>query len=108
MSRQPSRKPESGNKVTSQTAMKALRRKLPGRVFVDEKSCFDASLDNLRLSFLPDAVVKVQTATEVGAVLKLAHKYTIPVTARGAGSSATGFCAPVRRVGLGCVGSRRY
>jgi len=95
MSRQPSRKPESENKVTSQTAMKALRRKLPGRVFVDEKSCFDASLDNLRLSFLPDAVVKVQTATEVGAVLKLAHKYTIPVTARGAGSSATGSAVPL-------------
>ena len=95
MSRQPSRKPESENKVTSQTAMKALHRKLPGRVFVDEKSCFDASLDNLRLSFLPDAVVKVQTATEVGAVLKLAHKYTIPVTARGAGSSATGSTVPL-------------
>ena len=77
MSRQPSRKPESGYKVTIQKAMKALRRKLPGRVFLDKKSCFDASLDNLRLSFLPDAVVKVQTATEVGAVLKLAHKYTI-------------------------------
>jgi glycolate oxidase len=62
---------------------------------VDKKSCFDASLDNLRLSFLPDAVVKVQTATEVGAVLKLAHKYTIPVTARGAGSSATGSAVPL-------------
>ena len=95
MSRQPSRKPESGYKVTIQKAMKALRRKLPGRVFLDKKSCFDASLDNLRLSFLPDAVVKVQTATEVGAVLKLAHKYTIPVTARGAGSSATGSAVPL-------------
>ncbi len=62
---------------------------------MDEKSCFDASLDNLRLSFLPDAVVKVQTAAEVGAVLKLAHKYTIPVTARGAGSSATGSAVPL-------------
>ena len=95
MSRQPSWKIESKNKLTSHTAIKALRRKLPGRVFVDEKSCFDASLDNLRLSFLPDAVVKVQTATEVGAVLKLADKYMIPVTARGAGSSATGSTVPL-------------
>ena len=95
MSRQPSREIESKNKLTSHTAIKALRRKLPGRVFVDEKSCFNASLDNLRLSFLPDAVVKVQTAAEVGAVLKLAHKYTIPVTARGAGSSATGSAVPL-------------
>ena len=95
MSRQPSREIQSKNKLTSHTAIKALRRKLPGRVFVDEKSFFDASLDNLRLSFLPDAVVKVQTAAEVGAVLKLAHKYTIPVTARGAGSSATGSAVPL-------------
>ena len=95
MSRQPSWKIESKNKLTSHTAIKALRRKLPGRVFVDEKSCFDASLDNLRLSFLPDAVVKVQTAAEVGVVLKLADKYTIPVTARGAGSSATGSTVPL-------------
>ncbi len=95
MSRQPSREIQSKNKLTSHTAIKALRRKLPGSVFVDEKSCFDASLDNLRLSFLPDAVVKVQTAAEVGAVLKLAHKYTIPVTARGAGSSATGSAVPL-------------
>tara|TARA_B110000967_G_scaffold49097_1_gene49976 strand:- start:391 stop:1863 length:1473 start_codon:yes stop_codon:yes gene_type:complete len=95
MSRQPSREIQSKNKLTSNTAIKALRRKLPGRVFVDEKSCFNASLDNLRLSFLPDAVVKVQTAAEVGAVLKLAHKYTIPVTARGAGSSATGSAVPL-------------
>lgn len=95
MSRQPSREIQSKNKLTSHTAIKALRRKLPGRVFVDEKSCFNASLDNLRLSFLPDAVVKVQTAAEVGAVLKLAHKYTIPVTARGAGSSATGSAVPL-------------
>ena len=95
MSRQPSREIQSKNKLTSHTAIKALRRKLPGRVFVDGKSCFNASLDNLRLSFLPDAVVKVQTAAEVGAVLKLAHKYTIPVTARGAGSSATGSAVPL-------------
>ena len=96
MSRQASRKSESKTKVASQTALRALRRKLPGRVLVDEKSRFDASLDNLRLSFMPEAVIKVQVAEEVGAVLQLAHKYTIPVTARGAGSSATGSTVPLR------------
>jgi glycolate oxidase len=50
----------------------------------------------MRLSFMPDAVVKVQAAEEVGAVLKLADKYTVPVTARGAGSSATGSTVPLR------------
>jgi glycolate oxidase len=79
----------------SQTALKALRRKLPGRVCVDADSRFAASLDNLRLSFLPDAVIKVEAATDVGEVLKLANKHGIPVTARGAGSSATGSAVPL-------------
>ena len=83
-------------KDNKQTALNALRRKLPGRVLVDEKSRFAASIDNLRVSFLPDAVVRVQSASEVGEALKLAHKYTIPVTARGAGSSATGSAVPVK------------
>ena len=69
---------------------------MPGQVLVDEESRFAASIDNLRLSFLPDAVVQIKAAGEVGEVLKLAHKYTIPVTARGAGSSATGAAVPLK------------
>jgi len=77
-------------------ALASLERKLPGRVFTDDESCFRASLDNLRLSFAPDAVVKVREAGDVGVVLKLANQYAIPVTARGAGSSATGSAVPLR------------
>lgn len=84
-------KPKNGK----QTALSALRRKLSGRVFVDDESRFAASIDNLRLSFLPDAVVRVQAASEVGEALKLAHRYEIPITARGAGSSATGAAVPL-------------
>jgi glycolate oxidase len=69
------------------TALRALRRKLPDRVLTDQDSRFNASMDNLRLSFLPDAVVKVKVAADVGVMLKIAHKYAIPVTPRGAGSS---------------------
>lgn len=76
--------------------MRALRRKLPKRVAVTDEARFKASVDNLRLSFLPDAVVRVAEASEVGTVLKLAHQYGIPVTARGAGSSATGSAVPLR------------
>jgi len=79
-----------------QAALAALRRALPGRVEVDEESRFRASLDNLRLSFMPDAVVRVREAGEVGTVLKLAHRHGVPVTPRGAGSSATGSAAPLR------------
>jgi len=78
-----------------QNAYRALARKLPEIVFTDDVSRFRASLDNLRISFLPDVVIKVQKADQVGEVLKLADRYTIPVTARGAGSSATGSAVPL-------------
>ena len=95
MNRRSTKKTESESLANEQSALRAMRRKLPGRVFVDAQSRFVASLDNLRLSFLPTAVIKVQAESEVGEVLKLAHKYTIPVTARGAGSSATGSAVPL-------------
>lgn len=78
-------------------ALGSLKRKLPGRVYTDEKSCFEASLDNLRLSFVPDAVIKVSEPSDVGAALKLAKRYKVPVTPRGAGSSATGSAVPLHR-----------
>ena len=87
---------ESEIQANAHSALRALQRELPERVFVDPKSCFAASLDNLRLSFLPCAVVKVQAAEEVGTVLRVADKYCIPVTARGAGSSTTGSAVPLR------------
>jgi glycolate oxidase len=77
-------------------ALQRLCRKLPSRVHTDEHSRFTASLDNLRLSFLPDAVVKVREAKEVGVVLKLAQSYGIPITPRGAGSATTGSAVPVK------------
>jgi len=77
-------------------ALDSLQRQLPGRIFTDTESCFAASLDNLRLSFAPDAVVKVREASDVGVVLKLAHEFKVPVTARGAGSSATGSAVPLK------------
>ena len=82
--------------VKDTEALAALKSRLPGRVFIDETSRFNASIDNLRISFLPDAVVRIQKADEVREVLKLAYKYVIPVTARGAGSSATGSAVPLK------------
>ena len=74
----------------SANALRALRRRLPGRVAVDKASRLKASLDNLRISFEPQAVIRVEQAAEAGQVLEVANKYAVPVTARGAGSSATG------------------
>lgn len=86
----------SKKSTSAARALGALRRRLPGRVSLTQEARFNASVDNLRLSFLPDAVVRVEAASEVGTVLKLAHQYGIPVTARGAGSSATGSAVPLR------------
>jgi glycolate oxidase len=88
-------KPQLARK-TRELALRGLRRRLAKRVFVDEANCFRASLDNLRLSFFPDAVILVQTPEDVGVALRVASKYGIPVTARGAGSSATGSAVPIR------------
>ncbi len=79
-----------------QKAARSLARKLPGRVQSDADNRFRASLDNLRLSFLPECVIRVQKPADVGIVLKLADKHGIPVTTRGAGTSATGSAVPVQ------------
>jgi glycolate oxidase len=77
-------------------ANRALKRRLPGRLFSDADSRFHASLDNLRLSCLPDAVIRVRKAADVGVVLQLASQYGVPLTPRGAGSSATGSAVPLQ------------
>ncbi|WP_269526097.1 FAD-binding oxidoreductase [Coraliomargarita parva] len=84
-----------GNTKRAVQVLEQLQQALPGCVACDDESRFRASLDNLRLSFLPDAVVTVEKPEDVGVVLKLAHANGIAVTPRGAGSSATGSAVPV-------------
>jgi len=77
-------------------ALRKLHKRLGAQVAVDDESLFNASLDNLRLSSLPQAVVRVVDPQDVAVVLKLATKHGVPVTTRGAGSSATGSAVPIR------------
>jgi glycolate oxidase len=49
---------------------------------------------NLRFPF--DVLVKPGTAAEVAAVMKICHRYRIPVTPRGAGSGVTGGALPLK------------
>jgi len=55
-----------------------------------------ASYDGLKVSSLPDAVIRVKKDTQVGEVLKIANEFTLPVTTRGAGSSLTGGATPIK------------
>lgn len=75
-------------------ARRALQRALGSCVRTDPAALAAASLDGMKLAFLPDAVVRVRAAAEVGAVLRLANRHGVPVTVRGAGSSLTGSAAP--------------
>lgn len=77
-------------------ATAALKRKLGDSVLTDEEALFRASFDGSKLSFLPEAVIRPKSEEEVGALLRLANKYKVPVTPRGAGSSLTGSASPLK------------
>lgn len=72
--------------------LKKLAKK--SQVKTDKKSLFEASYDNTKRSFLPDAVVFVKDAEEVGKILKLANKHKVPITPRGAGTGCSGGALP--------------
>ena len=77
-------------------AISALKDALKDCVFTDQDSLFRASFDAMKLSFMPQAVIRPILSDDVGVVLKLANQYDIPVTTRGAGSTLTGSATPVK------------
>jgi glycolate oxidase len=78
-------------------ATRHLRRALGAKfVLTDDQTRFDESFDSAKISFLPDAVVKVRREEQVGTVLALANQYNVPVTVRGRGTTLTGSATPVR------------
>ena len=52
-------------------------------------------MDNLRISSMPEAVLKPNNGAEIQSVLKLANEHRIPITPRGAGSATTGASCPI-------------
>lgn len=76
-------------------ATAALRRKLGATlVATDPDSCYAASFDSGRLSFLPEAVITPRRREQVGTVLELANRHGVPVTPRGRGTTLMGSAAP--------------
>jgi glycolate oxidase len=72
-----------------------LRRKLgPAIVKTDRESCYQASFDSGRMSFLPVAVITPRKREQVGEVLTLANAHQVPVTPRGRGTTLTGGASP--------------
>lgn len=84
--------------LTSSTHPEAtaeLSRLLGGQVRTDEATCFAASMDNTRYSFMPEAVIAPKDVPALQTVLKLANQHLVPVTVRGRGTGNTGGSAPV-------------
>lgn len=73
-----------------------LKEILGDIVYTDSETCLKASFDGMKLSFMPEAVIKITEEEQVGTVLKLANESNIPITTRGAGSSLTGSAAPIK------------
>jgi glycolate oxidase len=74
-----------------------LRRRLGASIVrTDKATCYGASFDSSKLSFLPDAVIAPRNEKDLGIVLELANAHRVPVTVRGRGTSLTGSASPVR------------
>lgn len=73
-----------------------LEKRIGSPILLDESTLIRASMDNARLSVMPQACIRIQDEKDVGEILSLANKHNIPVTTRGAGSSTTGSATPVQ------------
>lgn len=79
------------------SATRSLRRRLGADVVAtDQASCFAASFDSSKISFVPEAVIKPRREADIGVVLTLANRHRVPVTVRGRGTTLMGSAAPVR------------
>ncbi|MCH2387637.1 MAG: FAD-binding protein [Opitutales bacterium] len=67
----------------------------PRKVFREGARKFMASFDGSKLSFEYDALIRARSEKDVQTTLRLANRYRIPVTTRGAGTSLTGSASPV-------------
>ncbi|RLF54255.1 MAG: FAD-binding protein, partial [Thermoplasmata archaeon] len=68
----------------------------PENVFDERVECLCYSRDMSVHQGIPDAVIFPRTTEQVSAVMKLAHRDKVPVTARGTGTSVTGAVLPVK------------
>jgi glycolate oxidase subunit GlcD len=68
----------------------------PENVFDERVECLCYSRDMSVHQGIPDAVIFARTTEQVSAIMKLAHRDKIPVTARGTGTSVTGAVLPIK------------
>lgn len=77
--------------------LSALRESCPElEVLTDPDSLYQASMDNLRISFQPEAVLKPADEIELQGIIQTANAHKVPLTPRGAGSATSGATAPIK------------
>jgi glycolate oxidase len=78
-------------------AFEALRAELPAEAVVSDPAALEryGSDETEDLYFAPDLVVKPATTAEVSKVLRIADRFGVPVTPRGAGTGLSGGALPV-------------
>lgn len=77
--------------------LQALKSSLPSdRVKTDQEVLTSYSYDASFIRGIPSVVVFPETEDEVLRILKVADEFVVPVYARGAGTSTTGSCVPVK------------
>ncbi len=81
---------------SGKSPLELLKDRLGSIVSIESDDLYSVSYDGLKISFMPEAVIRPVDESTIGVVLKIANKFKIPVTTRGAGSSLTGSAAPIK------------
>lgn len=82
--------------MTRDRALIELAARLPSDAVLTERDVREAHArdESEATPVVPEAVVRVRSTREVSAVLEIAHRHDIPVTARGGATSRTGAAVP--------------
>ena len=80
--------------MISESELDALQRELSGAVLRPEQAAYRAAvqIDNGRVKLLPRVIVQANSVPDVQATLRFARKHGLPLTVKGGGHSAAGYC----------------
>jgi glycolate oxidase len=84
------------SKITSNLRARLKRVLAPGEISFEPRVLAEHAGDKWFAAHRPDAVAFPRNTASVSALLRLANRHRVPVTARGAGHGYVGGCVPVR------------
>lgn len=80
--------------MVSEQELDALQRELSGTVVRPEQAAYRSAtqIDNGRVKLFPRVVVQANSVADVQATLRFARRHELPLTVKGGGHSAAGYC----------------